>query len=56
MPAVLCDETNTASIDNFVGDSQESGQFKELLYTNERFMQHLEVVLPWLYYRGAFEI
>ncbi|XP_075145783.1 uncharacterized protein LOC142220491 [Haematobia irritans] len=56
MAAVLCDGTNEASIDNFVSESEASQKFKELLYSNDRFIQHLEVVLPWLCYRGAFEI
>ncbi|XP_013107723.2 uncharacterized protein LOC106087279 [Stomoxys calcitrans] len=56
MAAVLCDGTNEASIDNFVSDSEQSQKFKELLYSNDRFLQHLQVVLPWLCNRGALEI
>uniref|UniRef100_A0A1I8NAH6 CHK kinase-like domain-containing protein n=1 Tax=Musca domestica TaxID=7370 RepID=A0A1I8NAH6_MUSDO len=55
MSAVLCDPTEVANIENFVGDSEESEKFKEMLYSNERYMKHLEVLLPWLYRRGAFE-
>ncbi|XP_061399695.1 uncharacterized protein LOC133335439 [Musca vetustissima] len=56
MAAVLCETTNEASIDNLTSDSPESQKFKELLYTNERFLQHLGAVLPWMFNRGAFDI
>uniref|UniRef100_A0A1I8MYS3 CHK kinase-like domain-containing protein n=1 Tax=Musca domestica TaxID=7370 RepID=A0A1I8MYS3_MUSDO len=56
MAAVLCESTNEASIDNLTNDTPESQKFKELLYTNERFLQHLNAVLPWLFDRGAFDI
>ncbi|XP_061399697.1 uncharacterized protein LOC133335440 [Musca vetustissima] len=56
MAAVLCDTSDSATVDNFVSDSADSQQFKELLFSNERFKAHWEVVLPWLYYRGALEI
>ncbi|XP_046806614.1 uncharacterized protein LOC111676006 isoform X2 [Lucilia cuprina] len=55
MGAVLCDPTNTANIDNFVGASEEGDTFKKILYSNERYVRHLKVVLPWLCYRGALE-
>ncbi|XP_065354518.1 uncharacterized protein LOC135948989 [Calliphora vicina] len=55
MGAVLCDPTDTANLDNFVGDSAEGDKFKEILFSNNRYVQHLKVVLPWLCYRGAFQ-
>ncbi|KAM7360757.1 uncharacterized protein ACRADG_007524 [Cochliomyia hominivorax] len=55
MAAVLCDPTNTANLDNFVGASEDGDKFKELLYSNERYIKYLKVVLPWLNYRGALQ-
>lgn len=55
MAAVLCDPTDTANIDNFVGVSEDGDKFKEMLYSNERYVKYLKVVLPWLCYRGAFD-
>ncbi|XP_073842806.1 uncharacterized protein [Musca autumnalis] len=54
--AVLCDTTDSATVDNFVSDSEDSQEFKQLLFSNERFKRHWEVVLPWLYYRGVLEV
>ncbi|XP_005183467.2 uncharacterized protein LOC101894757 [Musca domestica] len=56
MAAVLCDTSDSATVDNFVSDSEDSQHFKELLFSNERFKSHWEVVLPWLYQRGALEV
>lgn len=55
MAAVLCDPTEKASVDNLIGDCQEADKFKELMYTNERYVKHIEVILPWLCYRGVFQ-
>ncbi|KNC29962.1 hypothetical protein FF38_08534 [Lucilia cuprina] len=55
MPAVLCDPSDKASVDNLVGDGQEADKFKEFMYSNERVAKHLEVVLPWLSCRGVLE-
>ncbi|XP_011186984.2 uncharacterized protein LOC105214965 [Zeugodacus cucurbitae] len=55
MALVLLESTPEATIENLLGSSPEGVNFKKLLYTNERYRKHAEVVLPWLYYRGAFE-
>lgn len=55
MSGVLCDPTDVASIDNFIDESEDADKFKQMLYFNERYLKHLEVVIPWLYNRGAFE-
>ncbi|KAM7362729.1 uncharacterized protein ACRADG_013297 [Cochliomyia hominivorax] len=55
LPVVLCDPSEKASVDNLVGDNQDADNFKQKMFSNERFTKHLEVVLPWLCYRGAFE-
>lgn len=56
MAAVLCDTSESTTVDNFISDSPESQHFKELLFCNDRFVKHWEIVLPWLYNRGALEI
>ncbi|XP_073842820.1 uncharacterized protein [Musca autumnalis] len=56
MAAALCETTSEASMDNLSHDSPESQKFKEQLYTNKRFLQHVDAVLPWLFNRGAFDI
>lgn len=55
MSGVLCDPTDVASIDNFIVESEDADKFKQMLYFNERYLKHLEVVIPWLYNRGAFD-
>ncbi|XP_037817375.1 uncharacterized protein LOC119607503 [Lucilia sericata] len=55
MPAVLCDPSDKASVDNLVGDSQEADKFKEFMYSNELVAKHLQVVLPWFNCRGVLE-
>ncbi|KAM7360758.1 uncharacterized protein ACRADG_007532 [Cochliomyia hominivorax] len=55
MAAVLCDPTDNANIDNFVGASEDGDKFKKLLYSNEKYIKYLKVVLPWLHYRGALQ-
>ncbi|XP_075145782.1 uncharacterized protein LOC142220489 [Haematobia irritans] len=56
MAGVLCDPTNVANMENFVGDSADSEAFREKLYMNERYLQHMSIVLPWLHNRGSFEL
>uniref|UniRef100_A0A1I8NJW2 Uncharacterized protein n=1 Tax=Musca domestica TaxID=7370 RepID=A0A1I8NJW2_MUSDO len=55
MAAVLCDPTENASIDNFVGESDAGLAFKRQMYSNPRYRKHLEAILPWLYYRGLLD-
>uniref|UniRef100_W8C404 CHK kinase-like domain-containing protein n=1 Tax=Ceratitis capitata TaxID=7213 RepID=W8C404_CERCA len=55
MAIVLLDPTEMATIDNLLGNTPDGVEFKKLMYTNERYRKHAEDVLPWLYYRGAFE-
>ncbi|XP_065366631.1 uncharacterized protein LOC135959594 [Calliphora vicina] len=53
MAAVLCDPTDKASADNLIGDCQEADKFKEMMFSNERISKHLQVILPWFFYRGV---
>ncbi|XP_061399693.1 uncharacterized protein LOC133335437 [Musca vetustissima] len=55
MSGVLCDPTDAASMENFIGNSEDGDKFKQLLYFNDRYLKHLEVILPWLHNRGVLE-
>ncbi|XP_037817364.1 uncharacterized protein LOC119607495 [Lucilia sericata] len=54
MGAVLLDPTNTANLENFVGDSDAGLAFKKLMFANDRYRRHAEAILPWLKNRGVF--
>ncbi|XP_065366658.1 uncharacterized protein LOC135959603 [Calliphora vicina] len=54
MAAVLLDPSENAKMENYLSDSDEAVQFKIQLYSNPRYRKHMELVLPWLYYRGVF--
>lgn len=56
MTAVLLDPTAEANLENFLGDSEESKEFKSKINTNPRYRKHIEIVLPWLLNRGALEV
>lgn len=56
MAAVLVDPTEMASFDNFLSDTDEAKDFKNLMYSNPRYMKHIQVILPWLLNRGALEL
>ncbi|XP_049308210.1 uncharacterized protein LOC125777425 [Bactrocera dorsalis] len=51
---VLLEPTEAANATNLMGDSEEGIALKKVMYTNSRYRKHIEVLLPWLYRRGAF--
>ncbi|XP_065354514.1 uncharacterized protein LOC135948985 [Calliphora vicina] len=53
MAAVLLEPTDTANLENFIGDSDAGLAFKKLMYSNDRYRKHVEALLPWLKNRGA---
>lgn len=55
MAAILVDPTENASFDNFLSDTGEGTNFKTLMYSNPRYMKHIQAILPWLLNRGALE-
>ncbi|XP_039956434.1 uncharacterized protein LOC126755434 [Bactrocera neohumeralis] len=55
MAIVLLEPSPDATLENLMGTSPESVEFKKRMYLSKRYREHAEVVLPWLYYRGAFE-
>ncbi|XP_017477777.1 PREDICTED: uncharacterized protein LOC108367630 [Rhagoletis zephyria] len=56
MAIVLLDPTESANIENLLGNTPDAVEFKKLMYTNMRYRKHAEAVLPWLHNRGAFEM
>ncbi|TMW53356.1 hypothetical protein DOY81_001560, partial [Sarcophaga bullata] len=53
---VLLDPTDNAKFENFLGGTKESTEFKNAMYTNERYITYINEILPWLYNRGFMEI
>ncbi|TMW53369.1 hypothetical protein DOY81_001573 [Sarcophaga bullata] len=53
MGIILLDPTKEASFENFLSDSDAGMSFKKLLFSNDRFRKHAELVLPWLHNRGG---
>ncbi|XP_032309817.1 uncharacterized protein LOC6499419 [Drosophila ananassae] len=56
LPVVLLDPGNeAATFDNFLGDTEASANFKNMLYANKRYKKYIEKILPWLENRGFLE-
>ncbi|XP_017083938.2 uncharacterized protein LOC108116513 [Drosophila eugracilis] len=55
LPVVLLDPDETATFDNFLGDSEAGAKFKNLLFTNKRYHGYIERILPWLDNKGFLE-
>uniref|UniRef100_A0A1A9VBG5 CHK domain-containing protein n=1 Tax=Glossina austeni TaxID=7395 RepID=A0A1A9VBG5_GLOAU len=53
LPIILCQPSDKASLDNLIGHTDNSEEFKNLLYSNTLYLNHLKLTLPWLLYRGA---
>ncbi|KAH8307630.1 hypothetical protein KR044_006406 [Drosophila immigrans] len=56
LPVVLLDPTESATFDNFFADSESGTDFKNLMYSNKRYKNYIEKILPWLDNRGLLEI
>ncbi|XP_065366645.1 uncharacterized protein LOC135959601 [Calliphora vicina] len=54
MAGALLDPTEIAGTENLIANTDAGIQFKIQLYSNPRYRQHMKLVLPWLYNRGAF--
>jgi len=52
---VLLDPSESATFDNFLGDSEAGVNFKNSLYGNKRYQRYIERILPWLENRGYLE-
>ncbi|EDV93452.1 uncharacterized protein LOC6563556 [Drosophila grimshawi] len=55
LPMVLLDPTESATFENFLGADDSALNFKKLMYTNKRYKQYVEQILPWLDNRGLLE-
>ncbi|KAH8293530.1 hypothetical protein KR054_001371 [Drosophila jambulina] len=55
LPVVLLDSTEAATFENFLGESEEGTNFKNLLYANKRYQRYINRILPWLENRGFLE-
>ncbi|XP_075148803.1 uncharacterized protein LOC142222514 [Haematobia irritans] len=55
MGVVLLDPHNDAKFENFLSEHQEGMDFKNLLFSNPRYIKHINEVLPWLYNHGFME-
>ncbi|XP_013107734.2 uncharacterized protein LOC106087289 [Stomoxys calcitrans] len=55
MGVVLLDPHDDAKFDNFFSDNKEGLDFKNLLFSNPRYIKHINEVLPWLYNHGFME-
>ncbi|XP_023292669.2 uncharacterized protein LOC111676020 [Lucilia cuprina] len=53
MAAVLLDPNENANIENFIGEDDAGMKLKIQMYSNARYRKHSELILPWLYNRGA---
>ncbi|XP_017123772.1 uncharacterized protein LOC108143753 [Drosophila elegans] len=56
MAAVLLDPTDTASFENFMGETEAGVDFQMQLYNSPRFRKHIQVIMPWLLNRGSLDI
>jgi len=55
LPVVLLDPNESATFDNFLGDTEDGAKFKNLLFANKRYKGYIERILPWLYNKGFLE-
>uniref|UniRef100_A0A1I8PC14 CHK kinase-like domain-containing protein n=1 Tax=Stomoxys calcitrans TaxID=35570 RepID=A0A1I8PC14_STOCA len=53
---VLLDPTDTANLENLMGASDDGSAFKRQLYSNTRYRQQMESILPWLLNKGLLEV
>ncbi|XP_052847004.1 uncharacterized protein LOC128258985 [Drosophila gunungcola] len=56
MAAVLLDPTDTASFENFMGETEAGLDFQMQLYNSPRFRKHIQAIMPWLLNRGSLDI
>uniref|UniRef100_A0A1I8PNS0 CHK kinase-like domain-containing protein n=1 Tax=Stomoxys calcitrans TaxID=35570 RepID=A0A1I8PNS0_STOCA len=54
MGAVLLDPNENAQMENFFADTDAGQLFRFQMYSGARYRKHAEMLLPWLYNRGAF--
>ncbi|XP_039493503.1 uncharacterized protein LOC120453048 [Drosophila santomea] len=52
LPVVLLDPNESATFENFLGGTESSVKFKNLIYGNKRYHGYIEKLLPWLDNKG----
>uniref|UniRef100_A0A1I8NMX9 CHK kinase-like domain-containing protein n=1 Tax=Stomoxys calcitrans TaxID=35570 RepID=A0A1I8NMX9_STOCA len=55
LAVALMDSSEMSTFDNFLGESEDGDKFKLMMFTNKRYIQHLNVILPWLLNRGGLD-
>ncbi|XP_004537092.1 uncharacterized protein LOC101457774 [Ceratitis capitata] len=56
MAAALLESHDDASLDGFFSQTEDAERFRHIMFTNPRYRKHLQMLLPWMYNRGAFEV
>ncbi|SPP88441.1 Hypothetical predicted protein [Drosophila guanche] len=56
LPVVLLGPTEGATFENFVGENQSAGNFKDQLFTNPQYRSYIAQLLPWLDNRELLDI
>ncbi|XP_073842669.1 uncharacterized protein [Musca autumnalis] len=54
MPIVLCEARDDANVDNLLGENGDD--FRRAMYRGPNYVKSMEVLLPWLDNRGAFDL
>ncbi|XP_075145781.1 uncharacterized protein LOC142220488 [Haematobia irritans] len=55
MAGALCEPRDVANLDLLMGDSEDSAKFKENMFLNKRYLEHIQVIIPWLNSRGGLD-
>lgn len=55
MAVALVDSSELSTFDNFLGDGEDGDTFKLMMFTNKRYHQHMNAILPWLLNRGCLD-
>lgn len=54
MPLILCESRDDANVDTLL--NEDNDDLKRSMYTNDLYVSHINILLPWLDQRGAFDI
>ncbi|TMW46882.1 hypothetical protein DOY81_008046 [Sarcophaga bullata] len=55
MAVALIDSSEMSTLDKFDGDGEDGDTFKLMMFTNKRYHQHMNAILPWLLNRGYLD-
>ncbi|XP_075162603.1 uncharacterized protein LOC142235223 [Haematobia irritans] len=55
LAVALLDSSEMSTFDHFLGDGEDGDKFKLMMFTNKRYIKHVNTILPWLLNRGALE-